>query len=491
MDIKDFSLQPSDKEKIKIAVRLHTPIEITTYTLPKNMEVYINEVLSEFLKQCHQEHMIEYLKFCVGELLTNSKKANTKRVYFIDKGLDINNECDYNQGMVSFKEDSLQNIDYYLEEQKKAGLYVKLVLQVSEDFINIEIKNNAKLTTVEHRRIQEKINIAQQYDNIEEVFTKVLDQTEGAGLGIIIIILMLQKVGLSKQNYKVIDTDSETITRIELPLNEKMQNYLNSVSDYFIQTQDAIPVIKENFDELKSKLGKNDVSVSELLEIFSKDITLSFLLLRDVVKEQKHCCSLEDAINYLSVNKLKEIFREDNPKIRFISKAEDVRGLWKHCSDVAFYAYNLAKNFKPKCNATPEIIYVFALLHDIECILLEVASEEQKNKLDDLCIQNNIPVSAIEMFYNESYHCKCGCMFSSSWGFPECISDVIKYHNDPDRAPENIREVVSYIYLADIIQYYQENMVEFYQINKNVLANFNIDFETKFTYIINQIKSII
>ena len=40
MEDKDFSLQQEDKEKIETSVKLHTPLEITTYTLPKNMEVY-------------------------------------------------------------------------------------------------------------------------------------------------------------------------------------------------------------------------------------------------------------------------------------------------------------------------------------------------------------------------------------------------------------------------------------------------------------------
>ena len=78
MNEKEFSLQEEDKEKIKSAVKFHNPMEITSYTLPKNMEVYIQEVLGEFLMECHQEHMIDYLKFCVDELLNNSKKA--KRV---------------------------------------------------------------------------------------------------------------------------------------------------------------------------------------------------------------------------------------------------------------------------------------------------------------------------------------------------------------------------------------------------------------------------
>ena len=89
MNDKEFSLQEEDKEKIKSAVKFHNPMEITSYTLPKNMEVYIQEVLGEFLLECHQEHMIDYLKFCVDELLNNSQKANTKRLYFKEKGLDI------------------------------------------------------------------------------------------------------------------------------------------------------------------------------------------------------------------------------------------------------------------------------------------------------------------------------------------------------------------------------------------------------------------
>ena len=117
-----------DRERIKTSIGLQLPIEITSYTLPRNTETYVRNVLEMFLDECHQEHLKEYLNFCLSELLTNAKKANTKRVYFAEKGLDINNPDDYEKGMENFKMETLTNIDHYLELQRKAGLYIKLSL---------------------------------------------------------------------------------------------------------------------------------------------------------------------------------------------------------------------------------------------------------------------------------------------------------------------------------------------------------------------------
>ena len=82
MEFRTRFITDEDKEKIRLAVQLHTPIEVMSYTLPREKETYIQEVLLYFLQASHQEHMIDNLVFCLGELLTNAKKANTKRIYF-------------------------------------------------------------------------------------------------------------------------------------------------------------------------------------------------------------------------------------------------------------------------------------------------------------------------------------------------------------------------------------------------------------------------
>ena len=81
-----------DTEKVRMAIQTGIPLTITTYTLPPEMEDYITDVLSVFLAQLNQEHMTDSLVYCVKELVNNAKKANTKRVYFVDKKLDLFNK---------------------------------------------------------------------------------------------------------------------------------------------------------------------------------------------------------------------------------------------------------------------------------------------------------------------------------------------------------------------------------------------------------------
>ena len=119
-----------NENKIRKAIESELPLLITTFTLSHEMELYINEVVSCFLRELNQEFMIQYVLYCVNELTSNAKKANTKRVYFQEKQLDINNEMQYKKGMENFKKDTLDNINHYLTLQKEQGLYIKQMINI-------------------------------------------------------------------------------------------------------------------------------------------------------------------------------------------------------------------------------------------------------------------------------------------------------------------------------------------------------------------------
>lgn len=489
VDIED-TLQDIDREKIKTAIQLHTPIEVTTYTLPRNMELYIHDVLNCFLEECHQEHMTEYLNFCLGELLTNSKKANTKRIYFKEKNLDINNEDDYNLGMLTFKEDTLTNITHYLEEQKKAGLYIKFRIQQNDEFIKIEIRNNSTLNQFEQERIQEKLDTAEQYENIEEVMTKVLDQTEGAGLGIIIIILMLSKIGLSKSHYKVFTTEKETITSIDLPLNSEIKADIESLARDFNDNISSVPVVRANLDALRTALYKNPMDSNEIINLVSHDATLSLLLFKNSIAQNKDSVDYKSAISILGQEKLRSIFSENNKEIRILEESDsnDNFEFWNHSYRVAFFTYNLAKNFPSKL-ATPEELFIYALFHDIACVFTKYATPGQKLVIEQKALLLDMNDNIVQMFYKDSAHAKSGSWLLANWGFPTRFQTSVQYHNDPAHAPDELKEIIYYIYFADIIQYYQKGQVLYYQLNEDVLKFFGIDSEDKLNYFVGRMEA--
>ena len=488
MEFASKFLSEQDKEKISLAVQLHTPLEIMSYTLPREKERYIQEVLTYFLIECHQEHMIDNLVFCLGELLTNSKKANTKRVYFTEQKLDINNEMDYHQGMVSFKEDMLSNLTHYLELQKAAGLYIKLVLQLNDDGIKIEIRNNSVLTKFEKKRILEKLRVAEKYEEPHQVVSLIVDQTEGAGLGIIIIVLMLRKIGLSRNNYKVFTNENETITQMLLPLNSEIDGQIDSLYEEFIGNLNTIPVFENKLKEITDAASHSDDN--ELIDIISKDISLAAILLKEAALKGYSCSKITKAYETLGREQVLSFYSKDNPALNIIQKSDDTRDLWQHERNVAFYAYNIAKNTKDY-KFDLEEVYVCALFHDIECLLLEVAGEKQKLPVEKLAASLDNTNTIYRLFLNDFGHSRGCYKLAQKWGLPELIGQVVLYHNNPSYAPEEIKPLVFVVYLADILQYYEQGKAEYYQINRDVLDFFKIQSKAQLDFMLKTLHPLL
>ncbi|NLJ46449.1 MAG: hypothetical protein GX430_07800, partial [Treponema sp.] len=164
-----------DVAKIKKAVHSAIPLTITTYTLPHEIEIYLEEVLDVFLGELGQKKLKDYLVYCLRELAVNAKKANTKRVYFESRGLSINDPSDYEEGMKSFKADTLENIAWYLAKQKEKGYYIKIVLQAKGSTVVLEVRNNVEINRTEYVRIHDKLARSRKYTSLEEALQQVLD----------------------------------------------------------------------------------------------------------------------------------------------------------------------------------------------------------------------------------------------------------------------------------------------------------------------------
>ena len=481
-----------DKVKIRNSVGLQLPIEMTSYTLPRNTEVYIRKVMEMFLEECHQDHLKEYLNFCLSELLTNAKKANTKRVYFKEKGLDINNPQDYEKGMEKFKMDTLTNIDHYLELQKKAGLYIKLVLRIQADKIYIEIRNNSELTVFEKERIQQKLDSVQQYKEMDEVFTHVLDQSEGAGLGIIIIILMLQKVGLSKENYQVFSDGDETVTRIILPCNKVVYSGAEMLAYEFVNLEDTVPVLKKDFEEANKIVNvEGTIDRNALFEVVRKDLSLALLPFNEVLKKDKNCFNLQKAIAMLSDYDLKYIYSESNPRTRLIDNEKFFGEIINHSRRVSYYTYTLYKNCKAKDTFTQDEDYMFliGLFNSLGAILLAGASKNQLDYITELSQQyNEYSEKILDIFLNRNAATYLSMVAAKGFGFQQKVYYDIVGWNGLELDPEQDKNRIAILHLAEMVDFYSIGMADFYQIDKYALNLFDIVDEKQFKKLVTELK---
>ena len=483
-----------DTEKVKTAIRTGIPISITTYTLPHDMEMYMGEILSLFLTELNQTHMIQYLTYSLNELVVNAKKANTKRIYFKEKNLNIFDLNDYNEGMKTFKNDTLNNINYYLKLQKDAGLYVRLILQVKNNNIKIEVRNNSKITPFEKERIQQKLEQAQQYESIQDALTTVLDDSEGAGLGLVILILMLEKIGMTKENFQTITNDTETITRITLPLSEETQKEIDTISEEFSNAIQDLPQFPQNIEKLNKLLDSDDSKISDIANQISNDVALTGELLKTVNSAafslQTPCSSISDAVKMIGTRGIKNMLYSIGSLNIFAAQTKKNEDLWKHSYQVAFYSYNLAKNFCKSDNSVVEDSFVCGLLHDMGKVIFETNCPEYLENVKKICKDKITSLDLFEKIISGVNHGEIGAKIAEKWNFPESIINVIRFHHSPENAPETTKILATIIYIADLMVHYHNSDIQYCQIDKNILEKFNITCENQFQQIADKLKTV-
>lgn len=481
-----------DSEKISMAIRSGLPLTITTYTLPHDMEMYMGEILTEFLHQLGQEHMTQYLSYCQQELITNAKKANTKRVYFAEKKLNIADPDDYVTGMKDFKEITLNNINYYLEQQKKAGLYVKLVLQFRNNKIKLEVRNNSSMVVHEYKRIHDKLSRVQQYTSVEDALSKVIDDSEGAGLGLIIMILMLQKIGLTEDNFQTICQNGETITRIILPLSEKTEYELDVITQEFKNAIDNLPQFPENIARLSKLLSDPDAKMSEIALQISNDVALTGELLKQVNSAAfalaTPCKNISEAVKLIGIRGIKNMLFTVGSLKSFATVSGNNEKLWIHAYQVAFYSYNIARNFCSKERSIVEDSYVCGLLHDMGKIVFENAHPDYLESIKSICSSKGINPELFEKIVSGVNHGEIGARIAEKWNFPSTLVDVIRHHHCPENAPKENKLLVYVVNFADAICHYQDFELDYYQFDSELLKIFNVTSENALVKISERLK---
>jgi putative nucleotidyltransferase with HDIG domain len=466
-----------DEEKVKRAVQSGIPLTVTTFTLPHEIESYIEQVVTVFLKQVDQDKLKDYVVYCIQELTVNAKKANTKRVYFTERGLDIGNPDDYKEGMTHFKENTLGNIAHYLQLQKEKGLYIRLILQIKNNIIHIEVRNNVVVTKTELIRIHDKLARSRQYDNLEDALSQVLDDSEGAGLGLVILVLMLKKMGLDEDCFDILGTDKETVARLVIPLDKARVESLSALSVTVVNNINSLPQFPENILMVQKLIGDPKSEMADIARQISMDPALTGDLLKIVNSAQymlsKKVDSISEAVKMVGIRGIKNLLYSYGTQKILGDDTAGKKNLWEHSYKTAFYAFNLVKNFRRDRNLLDDA-YVGGILHDMGKIVFSNVHPELLEKIRGFCGEKGLPVSTFEDLSAGMNHAEIGALIAEKWNFPDGLVASIRYHHDPTSAPQDYKDLVDTVYLANMFCELEKGAVTFDQFEPTVLENFTI-----------------
>ncbi|GAB1431390.1 ATP-binding protein [Spirochaetota bacterium] len=480
-----------DVAKIKKAAHSAIPLTITTYTLPHEIEVYIEEVLEVFLSELGQARLKDYLVYCLRELAVNAKKANTKRVYFETKGLDISDPGEYETGMENFKTDTLENINYYLQKQKEKQYYIKIVFHARGSNVILEVRNNSELTRTEYLRIQDKLARSRKYDSLEEAMSQVLDSSEGAGLGLVILVLMLKKMSLDEDCFDIRTDSGETVARLTVPVAAAKIESLSILTNELVRQITSLPHFPENILTIQRLIADPKSEMMEIATNISTDPAMTADLLKLVNSAQfmlpRRVDNIVDAVKLVGLRGIKNLlFSYGSQKILSNEKGMDQKALWDHSYRCAYYAYNIAKNFKPGNRTLQDDAYVGGMLHDMGKIVFSSVHPDLLTHIKAFCDAKGIERTTFEDLAGGMNHSEIGARVAEKWNFPESLVAAIRFHHEPGLMTTDYKDVVFTVYLANMFCHYEIGEISFSQIEKLVLNDFGFNNDKQFGKIVEQ-----
>ncbi len=194
---------------------------ISLQMIDDDVEEELRTALFELEDMLHIEGIALTLFNVVMELVNNAVKANLKRVFFEKNGYSLTDPEGYAEGLAAFTRNYTQT---QTEEYRLALRDLKLTVSIDMDLdlerLLIHVENNARLLREEEKRIRTKLaNAMEGIKDIMDFYLHFGDETEGKGLGLAMVVLLIKDLGFDPRNFRVYHTDNGTVARLEFPLS--------------------------------------------------------------------------------------------------------------------------------------------------------------------------------------------------------------------------------------------------------------------------------
>lgn len=408
------------------------------------------------------------------ETISNSIKANIKRIYFKNENADIANPADYQKKMAGFKKYYLEKKDSFEDTLRASPYRVTVSFIHDKNLVRIRVLNNVPLSADEKRRVQDRILKAQQYQDLSEAFMEKGDESEGAGLGLIMTLMMLKNDGLGDKAYRLEDRADQTTFFIDVPRQaaRKEGSHVKKTEEILKQI-DQLPTFPKTIDDIQLTIDKPSSSMNQIAEMVKKDIGLSGNILKlsnsAAFRRGNPVETLDRAIQLIGLKELRDLLYSLGTKQVMEKKFPAYQAIWEKSNQAAYYCKQIGMRLALPKDKVSNLVSA-ALLHDVGEIILLSLEKEKMKRIQSYANSKEIASSlSMEEAAFGITHTRIGALVAEKWKFPEAYAKAIEYHHRPLAVEEPFREIVFPIYLADMMMKVQAGEARFSEIHGEVL----------------------
>ncbi len=444
--------------------------------------VSINSLIAKILSRMNRIYLLDSVLTIIRELIVNAVKANSKRVYFQNLELDINDPDEYNFGMKKFMLRVMRNLKGFKNDLINSKYEIVAAIKKTDSGIKITVKNTTAALPVEIKRIRERKEMAKQYENFSDAYAGFYDPSEGAGLGIILIVFLLRNAGVDPEHFKIIADEDSVISVFFIPDQLRKTEITGIIKEKITAQVNSLPTFPEHIIELQSLCSRKDVTI----ESISSKIEIDPSLTADVLKlansalfnPGKKIHSIKEAIMRIGFKNLKSILTVSASRKIMNERYKKFEQIWDHCNKVAFYGRYIARD--NKLEGIADNIFISGLLHDIGKIVLLSTDMEIVQMIAQLINNRELRTTTIiEEISIGISHTAIGAMIAERWNFPDYLIEAINYHHSPYLCKKEHEDTISVIYLANMITGIETQLYNYYFVESDILHRFGLNSEEK------------
>lgn len=450
----------------------------------RETDIYLATILKAILLELNQEDIFPQIEYALNELSMNASKANSKRIYFKTKNLDISNSLHYNQGIIKFKEDVFNNFENYEQLHHEYECYVKIILFKENYNLKIDIVNNSPILDNEKQRIKQKMKMAKQFNNLEDVIAHGFDDSEGGGFGLIIMLLMLRKVNLDERSVSFCSDKITSTFTLNIPLNIISRKQGHFIADCIVNEIEFMPQFPESILLLQKELSSPNCSFDSVADTIITDPSLSAEIIRiansPVYRFPNKIDDVKQAVRSIGMLGVKSVLYNYGVNVVFQKRynKKEIEKINHHSYYVALISSYLMQ-YK-KLNRLAEDAYITSLLHDIGKIITNSLNGTLVIKLANICKEKHIPLSLLEDLTDGYNHSLIGAELLKKWNFPDKYIDSIRFHHTPLEVSDDYKVLTYSVYIGDEIFHLIKGERDFNEINFMVLSFFGLENERTF-----------
>ena len=210
-----------DKDAILRGIGDGKKIVLLTSYLSDKMEAKIAFVISSVLRKYDKMHLHSSIYSMMKELAVNATKANAKKVFFNENGVENESSPKFAECVKKFKENlSEEWIQLYGQKAKLSMLFVCIMIEHDENGLVIKVKNTSEISETDETRLREKLRHGLKYQDLSDYYLNNMDQTEGEGIGLVLNLFVMKGENFNPGLFRIGNVNGYAVARVEIPFTE-------------------------------------------------------------------------------------------------------------------------------------------------------------------------------------------------------------------------------------------------------------------------------